>query len=374
MQRILVTGATGFIGGHLAETLTRNGFETRCLVRNGSDTTRLTKLGASLVVGDVTRSHGLDQAVEGVDVVFHLAGKVVAHSHAEMLRANEQGTELIAAACARQKTQPTLVVVSSVAAAGPVERNRIRLEKDGVAPVSKYGHSKHLGELAAARWADKLPMSVVRPGVIFGPGDRVTLPIFDAIARYGVHPFVGRGKMNVSLLYVNDLIRLLLKVAQYGERLSHPENNSLLSGDGVYFAAHDVAPSYREFGEMIAGEMEKRCIPIPLFPPAAFVLAATNQLLSRIRRRPDGLNIDKIREATQPSWAVSNQKAKRQLSWSPQASLAEQIQATIAWYEQSNWLKVRRLRGRVRKPTHLPQPVVAMSRYHEPVAATSPRR
>lgn len=344
MQRVLITGATGFIGGHLAEALARQGIETRCLVRPTSDVERLSALGATLVEGDVTKADGLDEAVAGVDVVFHLAGLITSLSQAEMMQANASGTELVAAACARRETPPAMILLSSVAAAGPAARDAIRVENDPLAPVSNYGHSKRAGELAAARWADRVPITTVRPGIVFGPRDRLTLPIFKTIATWRIHPVVGLGRTRLALLHVDDLVELILKAASDGERLPAPDDRAQQPGDGVYFAAHDSAPSYYDFGLLIARAMNRRIAPFFLLPAAAWSAAAVSQLWSQVRRRPDAFNIDKIREAVQPSWAISNAKAKRQLDWQPQASLDEQIRDTVRWYADHQWIKVRSLR------------------------------
>ncbi|MFV2066466.1 MAG: NAD-dependent epimerase/dehydratase family protein [Pirellulales bacterium] len=345
MQRVLVTGATGFIGGHLAEALTRNGVETRCLVRPTSDTRRLSDIGVTLVEGDITEANGLDEAVANVDLVFHLAGLTTALSKAEMSKANAVGPGLVAAACARLQTPPAMIVLSSVAAAGPTERDTIRVESDPVAPVSNYGHSKRAGELAAAKWADRVPLSIIRPGIIFGPRDRLALPIFKTIATWRIHPVVGMGRTKLALLHVDDLVDLLLKVAYNGERLPATESDPAQPGAGVYFVSHDSTPSYRELGLLIARAMSRRVVPIPLLPPVAWSAAAVSQLWSQVRRRSDAFNIDKIREAVQSSWAVSNEKAKRQFRWKPRASLEEQLQDTVQWYEANQWIKIRRLLG-----------------------------
>lgn len=348
MQRVLVTGATGFIGGHLAEALIRRGVETRCLVRSTSDVRRLSELGATLIEGDVTEAEGWDKAVANVDVVFHLAGLVTALNKTQMMNANADGSGFAAAACARRGTPPSMLLLSSIAAAGPTDRSAMRVEGDAAAPVSNYGRSKRAGELAAAKWADRVPVTIVRPGIVFGPRDRLTLPIFKTIATWGIHPVVGMGRTRLALLHVEDLLDLLLKAACHGERLAPTESNDTEPGTGVYFASHDSAPTYSEFGSLIARAMRRRVVSIPLLPPVAWSAAAASQLWSQIRRRPDAFNIDKIREAVQPSWAISNEKAKRHFEWQPRASLEEQLRDTIEWYGANQWIKIRRLIGNPR--------------------------
>lgn len=348
MQRVLVTGATGFIGGHLAESLIRSGLEVSCLVRSTSDTSRLTELGARLVEGDVTKAEGLDEAVADVDTVFHLAGLTLALSKNEMTQANAEGAGLVAAACARRETPPTLISLSSVAATGGSTGDSLRIEADPAAPISDYGRSKRGGELAEIKFADRVPMTLVRPGIIFGPRDRLALPIFQTIAISGIHPVVGMGRTKLAMLYVDDLIDLLLKVVAKGERLPAEESDATM-GSGIYFAAHDHTPSYWELGSMVADAMDRRVIKIPILPPVAWSAAAVTQLGSKVIRRPNAFCIDKIREARAPSWAVSNEKAKNQLEWHPRAGLEEQLRETVQWYEDNHWFKVRRPFGKVKR-------------------------
>ncbi|MBP89961.1 MAG: hypothetical protein CMJ64_25175 [Planctomycetaceae bacterium] len=343
MQRALVTGATGFIGSHLCEALVRNGVETHCLVRPTSDTGLLSDLGATLVQGDVTQPDQLEEAVADVDVVFHLAGSMAALSRADMMKVNEEGVGLVAAACAKRETPPTMILLSSVAASGPVKRNAVRVESDPTAPVSNYGHSKLAGEQAAAKWADRVPLTIIRPGVVFGPRDRSTLPIFKAIAMWGVHPVVGLGRTRLALVHVEDLVDLLLKTVCGGERLAATEGDATQPGQGIYFASHDRALSYSELGTLIARAMNRRLLPIPLIPPVTWSAAAVSQLWGQVRRHPDPFNIDKIREAVQPAWVVSNEKAKQHLRWQPRASLEEQLHDSVRWYEANRWIKIRRL-------------------------------
>ena len=342
MQRVLVTGATGFIGGHLVEALLRQGVEVRCLARPTSNTNRLAELDVTLCAGDVTDPHGLEEAIDGTDVVFHVAGLTTALSKRAMWRVNRDGAATVATACSRQQRPPTMVLVSSVAAAGPADQSTARCETDSAAPVSIYGRSKRAGELAVEQFAGTFPITVVRPGIIFGPRDRLTLPIFKTIATWGIHPLVGLGRTKISLLHVADLIELLLAAAESGERLPAP-SNAQPAGTGIYFAADEVAPSYRELGLLIAKAMQRRVIPLPTPPACAWTAAAISQLASQLIRRTTPFNLDKIREATQASWAITPAKATRQLGWLPGAPLEARLRETVDWYLAQKWMKVRRL-------------------------------
>ena len=169
MPSVLITGASGFIGSHLAAALTQRGDDVRCLVRHSSPVDRvelLQGLGTRIMHGDVCDPSCLAAAVADVDVVYHLAGRTKARSVAEFQRVNQQGVDNVAQACAAATNPPVLIFASSLAAAGSSEQDRPRTEAEPPAPVSKYGRSKRDGEQAAARWAGQVPVSIIRPPAV----------------------------------------------------------------------------------------------------------------------------------------------------------------------------------------------------------------
>src|SRR5262245_13144121 len=119
MVRVLVTGASGFIGQKLIEELLARDEQVSCLVRRTSHTEPLTRLGAQLVYGDVRDPDSVRAAVDGVQMVYHLAGVTRAFRSSEMMETNAEGLRSVAAACAAQRNPPVLLSVSSLAAAGP---------------------------------------------------------------------------------------------------------------------------------------------------------------------------------------------------------------------------------------------------------------
>ncbi|MGE3780384.1 MAG: NAD-dependent epimerase/dehydratase family protein, partial [Pirellulaceae bacterium] len=329
--------ATGFIGSHLVESLVRRGDRVRCLVRPNSLCGPLQSMGVELVRGELGRPGDLRAAVADVDVVFHLAGSICALRRDDLFRVNRDGTEQVARACAAQSNPPTLVVVSSVAAAGPTSRLGCRLESDPPAPVSNYGASKRAGELAAWRFAHAVPTTIVRPGIVFGPRDRESLPIFRAVATFRLHLVPGLASPPLSYIYVLDLVTLLLQAAARGQRLrSHPDEPN---GGGIYFATHSEHPSYAQWGQLIArASGVGRIVVFPLAQPMPWLVAAATELVNRCRGRNYQLNIDKMRDALVESWACSGDKAHRELGFAPGDSLAAQFAATAAWYRAAGWL------------------------------------
>ena len=295
----LVTGASGFIGGHLVETLLDRGHTVRCLVRKSSQITHLRDRGAQLFVGDMREPDSLKQAVDGVGVVFHLAGVTSVFSTSELTRVNRDGTANLARVCAESPQPPVHIYVSSVAAAGPAELDQPRREEQPPQPISNYGRSKRDAELAAEQYAHIVPTSVVRPGIVFGPRNRETLPIFKTIARFRMHPVVGARTPPLSLIHVEDLVEILLHVADSGQRIAKDAPDR--PGQGYYFACAPEYPNYAEWGAMVKSALQRPLAPtIPLVGPLPWIAAGANELIARVRGRPDSFNLDKIREAKAP--------------------------------------------------------------------------
>jgi nucleoside-diphosphate-sugar epimerase len=337
----LVTGASGFIGRHLTAALTARGWRVRCLVRPTSTVRPLRRCGAELYRGDVLQPSALASAVAGADVVFHLAGLTKALAAAEMMRVNGEGTGNVAQACAAQAHPPVLVVCSSLAAAGPTPENTIRTEADPPAPISDYGRSKRAGELAAAAWADRVPTTVIRPGVVFGEWDRLTYPMFRAIWTTRIHVVPTFAPPPLSLIHVDDLVSFFLAAADRGPRIA-PAGDRLPPGyrpPGYYFATMAEYPTWTQLGRMTAQLLNRRHVCVLHLPePVPWIAGILGELIGRWRGRPATVTRDKIREAIVPSWASSPDAAREDLAVTAAANLYERLGQTVHWYRARRWL------------------------------------
>lgn len=333
-QSVLVTGASGFIGGHLVRRLTARGCRVSCLVRAASLVDELQLAGAELVACDIADRSGLARAIAASNarVVFHLAGRVRALDPGDFMRVNAGGVEAIAQACADQPDPPVLVLVSSLAAAGPSGETPT-VERDPPTPVSLYGRSKFAGEQVAMRYADASPITVVRPCIVFGAGDLGMYEVFRPIARSGLHVVGGSGDRRVSLVAVADLVECLVLAAEQGERLVPG-----VPGQGIYFAAAEDV-SYVELGTAIARALRvpsPRILRLPEW--SMHTIGRFGDVVSQIRRRPGWVGRDKVRDVLAGSWTCSSAKARQQLGWSPAAPLDDRLRETAQWYRDAHWL------------------------------------
>jgi nucleoside-diphosphate-sugar epimerase len=337
MDSILVTGGSGFIGSHIVEALVRRGNRVKCLVRGTSRVELLREWGVDLVVGDFQRPQTIRSALEGVDLVFHAAGLIKAVTRAELMRANADATAALAKACAAQPKPPRLVLVSSVAAGGPAARGQIKIESDPSSPLSHYGRSKLAGEAAAIEVADRVPITIVRPGIVFGPRDTTFVKIPRALRRLGLHATAGWRQPPLSYIHVSDLVEIMLRAAESGERAA--PGNAAPSGQGTYFAVAPEYPTYAELGRMLRELLGRpRAVVWRFSRPVAWCVAGATELYCRCRGRAEDLNVDKLRDALASSWACSGDKARRELGFVPPKPLADRLQETIDWYAAAGWL------------------------------------
>ena len=324
--RWLLTGASGFIGLAVAEKLRARGHAVRALVRARSRVTELEALGAELVRGDVTEPLSLPAAVEGCDVVVHLAGLTKTLVPEDYHRVNTLGARNAAVACVAARPRPALVLVSSLAAAGPAEAGRPRREEDSPAPVSLYGRSKLAGENEVRALSGRLEATVVRPPVVYGPRDREVLPPLFRMARLGVVLKSGFAAKRYSLVHVEDLAEGILAAAQRGRRLGRTGT------EGVYFLADGAEHTWEEIARAASEAVGARARVLPLPEAAGWLAAAGASLLSGLTRRPAMLSFDKLNEIRQVAWTCAIDRAVRDLAFQPRWPLPAGMRQSAEWF------------------------------------------
>ncbi|HCN38655.1 MAG TPA: NAD(P)-dependent oxidoreductase, partial [Bacteroidetes bacterium] len=179
MPKAFITGATGFVGSHLADKLLEKGYEVYCLKRSSSSTKWLDGKNINYVNGDLFSNEILEKTIKEMDYVFHVAGVVKAKSKEGFEKGNNLATKNLIEIT--YKVNPGIkkfVHISSLAAAGPTPTDKPLTEKDKCEPITTYGVTKRQAELEVLKYADKMNVTIIRPPAVFGPRDTEILVYF----------------------------------------------------------------------------------------------------------------------------------------------------------------------------------------------------
>jgi len=325
----LLTGGTGFIGQRLARRIIDRGDTLTVMVRASSRRGPLEALGARFTVGDLATGEGLADAVRDVDCVLHLAGVTKARQPAGYFEGNAKGTRRVVEAMAAQPHPPRLVYCSSLAAAGPSTPERPRREEDVPAPVSIYGKSKLGGEEAVREFADRVPCVILRPPIVYGPGDTEFIPSMLPMARNGLAVKSGFGPKRYSLIHVDDLCTALLAAAERGTTLAKGD-----PAQGVYTVSDGREYTWEDVCGALAGALGRgRPTMVPVPDAITYLVGLGSEIVARLKGTVPILNRDKVREMTSPAWTCTTERASRELGFTPAIPLAQGIAGTLASYQ-----------------------------------------
>jgi 2-alkyl-3-oxoalkanoate reductase len=322
-MKALVTGATGFVGSHLVEALHRRGDEITALVRSPSKAAALEPLGVRLVTGDLDDPASLARAVQGQELVFHVAGLVAARSESEFLRCNRDGTaSLLAAGTAAGISR--FVLVSSMAAGGPATPGRPLTGTEPARPVTAYGRSKLAAESAVTTSA--LPWVILRPPTVYGPRDREVLKVF-RMARLGVAPVFGDGSQQLSAVHGADLAQALVAAGTAAQTCGK-----------VYYPCHPEVSTSAAFVQAVGAAMGRRLSLVPIPGSVGRVLLAVTEASARIAGQTTILTRDKANEFFQEAWTGDPAPLTRDSGWRAGYDLTTGLADTYRWYRSAGWL------------------------------------
>ncbi len=329
-----VTGGTGFVGSHLVEELLRRGVdEIRCLVR--TDPKWLADLDVTYVRGDLSDVEVLWEALDGVDTVYHVAGRTRAPTEEEFYEANVQATlNLLGAVQHAAPDLERVLITSSLAAVGRCAQD-MATEDAPLRPVSMYGRSKAQMEEALRdrpettpeSYAEVLPLTVVRPPAVYGPRDRDILDFFRAVKRH-VCPVVGGGSSRtLSLVHVQDLAAGMVDACRHPDTVGE-----------TYFLGSERPYTWNEVKQAATAALDTWAVTIPVPGPLVGLVGAAAEAWGTLTGTHPPLNRDKAREIRHACTACSIEKAQHDFDYRPSTALDEGVAETIQWYQSRGWL------------------------------------
>ena len=308
---VALTGGTGFIGQHLIGALLREGWRVRALARRPGILPKDDRLVE--VPGALEDRSALLDLVSGVDVVIHAGGRITARKRHDFESANIIGTENLVRAAADQPVPPRFIYLSTMAAREP--------------HLSAYAATKREGEMRLRDVGHNLDWVILRPPVVYGPGDKQTLKLFRQFNK-GVALELGSGG-RFSMIYVDDLISAILYLLKDSDRKS--ATFELDDGHEGGYAWNDVVD---EASRKLNRRIRSFAVPRALQHAIADLAGA----LSAISGTPPVLSRDKIKEFAHLDWVSTTNSLNNVTEWKPNVNLREGISRTLDWYVAQGWL------------------------------------
>lgn len=327
-MKVLVTGATGFVGSHVVDVLLERGHDVFYIARSTSNLRWLDGKIAKRVDGSLFDVNSLRPAVEGMDIVIHVAGLTAAKNEAEFMRGNRDATQnLLDAIRAYAPGLTRYVHISSLAVCGPAaELDQPINEESPLRPITAYGRTKKLAELCVTSCGD-IPWTIVRPPAVYGPRDEAILTFFQTINK-GLASFIGFDEKRVSLVHVRDLARGIVDAAF-----------SEVAVGQTYFISSDETYTWDQISAVTASVMGKRKLLRVRLPHSVVLsIAGTVGFFGKLAGKPPVLDFEKGIDLTQRYWICSTTKARRELGYRQEMSLADGIRDTVEWYRKASWL------------------------------------
>lgn len=328
-ERILITGASGFIGYHLIKAAQKAGLEVHAAVRSTSKLSQLDSLTPQYIYPDFRSGKALLKSLEEgqYSYIIHAAGATKAKSEAEYNLINADYTRNLALAASEAAIPlKKFVFLSSLAAQGPSAYQDQELfdENRKPNPVTAYGKSKLLAEQYLKDIA--LPLAVLRPTAVYGPGEKDLFIVFKML-QDGIDAYIGKNPQRFSFVYVQDIVDAAILALKSDDRREYTYNIS----DGNVYSRYELADIFKS----LLGKKTFR-----FHIPESIVKAVANlmELAYANSEKAPVLNKEKLNELTAPNWACSIEAAKRDLNYQPVYDLKAGLKESMPWYTESKWL------------------------------------
>lgn len=326
-MKILLTGASGFVGSHILDSLRKRGLATALLLRPDSShrfiAPHLPNL--ELRTGSIDNLESLQRAMADITHVIHCAGATRASRIEGFYKANQAGTRnIVEAVNGQQGRIQRLVHISSLAAAGPSQPGNPVREQDPPRPVSEYGKSKLAGELEVRNHC-RAEHVILRPPAVYGPRDTEFLRLFLA-AKHHLLPRLGGGQ-TLSLVFVRDLAEAVVTC------LDHPA----AAGKTYFVAAREVVTA-RRMAEEVAAQMAVWTLPLPVPLALLWLMCLAQEMRTRLTGKANVLSLQKFAELRAPGWVCDPTLLERETGCACPTTLKAGVAETLSWYRQQHWL------------------------------------
>ncbi len=333
MKRILITGASGFIGSFIVEEALRQGMETWAAVRSSSSRAYLNDQRINFIELDLSDEQRLTEQLKDhqFDYVVHAAGVTKCINKDDFRRVNTEGTRhLVAALRALRMPIERFVFLSSLSVMGAIREQQpyteIR-EDDTPQPNTAYGKSKlEAEETLKARSEEQFPYVILRPTGVYGPREKDYFIMAKSIKGHSDFA-VGYKPQDITFVYVKDVVQAVFLALDHGKT----GRAYFLSDGKVYRSA--------TFSNLIRRELGNPWwirITAPIW--ILRIVTAVGDIIGRLSGKAIALNNDKYHILRQRNWRCDIQPAIDELGYKPQYDLERGVRETIAWYKKEGWI------------------------------------
>ena len=319
-MNILITGATGFIGRHLAAALSKT-YSVRCLVRKSSDITPLKHLNVDITNGDLLVKHSLGPALDGIDLVYHLAGEVYSRKKSDYYKGNVLATHNLLEAC-KEKGTKRIIFLSSIGVYKPATKETLLTEESECRPLTIYGKTKLDAERLIKEY--NIPWVIVRAPIIYGPYQPPVLNRFflDAFKKRKVY-IVGKGDNPRSLCFIDNLVDGLMLLANRQDK----NRKTYILSDNAPYTSDEIITT---ISEVIGHKIEVVHLPNILGNISWQIYKLMGKLFSLYF-----IELYAIR-TMQLHWECDITKAKKEIGYTPNLTLEMGIKCAMNWIRDSH--------------------------------------
>jgi nucleoside-diphosphate-sugar epimerase len=327
--KIVLTGATGFVGSHIVDKLTEMDAELICIHRESSNTSYLEDKGINLFQSGLLSVESLAEPIKGADYVLHIAGSIFARNKDEYLEGNRDTTKTLIEAI--KKYSPGIkrfFYLSSQTVSGPSDSLENPVDENSpLNPITAYAESKLEAEKVILENGE-IPYTIIRAPALYGPRDKSILSFFKFV-NVSFGPLIGFKEKYISLLHAYD-IRDAIIDATFSDNTVNE----------IYMVSSEEYYGWSKLINKLQKAMGRKYI-FKLRAPHWMVYGYTGiaELISKILDKPTVVNTDKARDLTRTFWTCSFSKAKRDFGFSQKVSLDEGFAETVKWYKKHKWLK-----------------------------------
>ena len=334
MEKIAITGASGFIGSFLVEEALQKGFDTYAILRSSSSKKYLSDSRINFIdfnLADKAEMIKQFKELKSKGIVFdyfvHNAGATKVVKKEDYLKVNFLYTKnLIEALIESGCTPKKFIYMSSLAAYGPgdpISGLPIK-ESDTPRPLSLYGKSKLASE-KYIRSLSNFPFIIIRPTGVIGPRDTEFISFYKTINR-SIEPYIGSPNQLLTFIYIKDLVRMIFKAID-----SDVVNRSYFATDGISYTGEELAAVVKK---VLSKKTVRIVFPKMVIKPIAYL----SEHVSRMFGKPSILNTEKYKEFTALNWLCDSTPAETDLNFKAEYDLKKGVEESVLWFKENKLL------------------------------------